>query len=50
MTEYKEITMTFLTTTKKRFETIPTIERINIKGNSFRMVTKFNFEKQWIFK
>ena len=21
----------------------------NIKGNSFRLVTKFNFEKQWIF-
>ena len=21
----------------------------NIKGNSYRMVTKFNFEKQWIF-
>jgi mRNA interferase HigB len=21
----------------------------NIKGNSYRLVTKFNFEKQWIF-
>ncbi len=21
----------------------------NIKGNTFRLVTKFNFEKQWIF-
>ena len=21
----------------------------NIKGNSFRLVTKFNFEKQWVF-
>lgn len=21
----------------------------NIKGNDFRLVTKFNFEKQWIF-
>jgi mRNA interferase HigB len=21
----------------------------NIKGNTYRMVTKFNFEKQWIF-
>lgn len=21
----------------------------NIKGNSYRMVTKFNYEKQWIF-
>ncbi|MEQ8533890.1 MAG: type II toxin-antitoxin system HigB family toxin, partial [Imperialibacter sp.] len=21
----------------------------NIKGNSYRLVAKFNFEKQWIF-
>lgn len=21
----------------------------NIKGNSFRLVTKFNYEKQWVF-
>lgn len=21
----------------------------NIKGNNFRLVTKFNFEKQWVF-
>ncbi len=21
----------------------------NMKGNSYRLVTKFNFEKQWIF-
>lgn len=21
----------------------------NIKGNSYRLITKFNFEKQWIF-
>ena len=21
----------------------------NIKGNTFRLVTKFNFEKQWVF-
>ncbi len=21
----------------------------NIKGNSFRLVAKFNFEKQWVF-
>jgi mRNA interferase HigB len=21
----------------------------NIKGNTYRMITKFNFEKQWIF-
>jgi len=38
---------------KKTYPTASVLKRsrivFNIKGNDYRLITKFNFEKQWIF-